>query len=59
MKKWQIEFDAKQKKRFSDQEKKISKKIDSKLETYPQPLTVNSKYIRTNLYNWQNKTSIT
>eukprot|EP00957_Ditylum_brightwellii_P097836 7450372-Ditylum_brightwellii.AAC.3 len=28
---WQIAFDAKQKKRFQDQEKKISNKIDSKI----------------------------
>jgi hypothetical protein len=31
MEEWQIEFDAKQKKRFRNQEKKISKKIDSKI----------------------------
>ena len=59
MEEWQIEFDAEQKKRFCNQQKMISKKIDSKLAIYPQPLMVNSKHIRTNLYNWPNKTSNT
>eukprot|EP00957_Ditylum_brightwellii_P066100 5013976-Ditylum_brightwellii.AAC.1 len=31
MKEWRVAFDAEQKKRFQDQEKKISKKIDSKI----------------------------
>eukprot|EP00957_Ditylum_brightwellii_P093098 7087773-Ditylum_brightwellii.AAC.1 len=31
MEEWQIEFDAEQKKRFCNQKKKMSKKIDSKL----------------------------
>eukprot|EP00957_Ditylum_brightwellii_P079459 6042547-Ditylum_brightwellii.AAC.1 len=59
MEEWQIEFDAEQKKRFRDQEKKISKKIDPKSAIYPQLLTVNSRHIRINFYNWPNKMSNT